>query len=78
MLLTPVTSAPIDFAICTAKVPTPPEAPLISTFCPGCNAPASRRPCSAVVPAMPTTPACSKLTLAGLSATARSCRTTTN
>ena len=24
-----------DFAICTANVPTPPEAPLISTFCPG-------------------------------------------
>ena len=34
---TPVTSAPRAFAICTAKVPTPPEAPLIRTFCPGCT-----------------------------------------
>jgi hypothetical protein len=30
-----VTSAPNALAICTAKVPTPPDAPLISTFCPG-------------------------------------------
>ena len=30
----PVTSAPNALAICTAKVPTPPEAPLINTFCP--------------------------------------------
>ena len=39
MLQTPVTSAPNDFAICTAKVPTPPEAPLIKTFCPGWRSP---------------------------------------
>jgi hypothetical protein len=35
VLQTPVTFAPNDLAICTAKVPTPPEAPLTSTVCPG-------------------------------------------
>src|SRR6266511_2075240 len=35
VLQTPVTSAPNDLAICTAKVPTPPDAPLIKTRCPG-------------------------------------------
>ena len=34
VLHTAVTSAPSAWASCTAKVPTPPEAPLISTFCP--------------------------------------------
>ena len=34
VLQTAVTSAPNAFAICTAKVPTPPDAPLIRTFCP--------------------------------------------
>src|SRR4051794_20852634 len=34
VLATPVTSAPNAFAICTANVPTPPDAPMISTFCP--------------------------------------------
>jgi len=29
VLHTPVTSAPNDLAICTANVPTPPDAPLI-------------------------------------------------
>jgi hypothetical protein len=29
VLQTPVTSAPNDFAICTANVPTPPDAPII-------------------------------------------------
>ena len=32
MLQTPVTFAPNDFAICTANVPTPPDAPLITLF----------------------------------------------
>ena len=32
---TPVTSAPRVLAICTANVPTPPDAPLISTAWPG-------------------------------------------
>jgi hypothetical protein len=35
VLHTPVTSAPKDLAICTANVPTPPDAPMISTLCPG-------------------------------------------
>jgi hypothetical protein len=34
VLHTPVTAAPYALAICTAKVPTPPEAPLIRTFLP--------------------------------------------
>jgi hypothetical protein len=34
VLQTPVTFAPNDFAICTANVPTPPDAPLTSTLCP--------------------------------------------
>src|SRR3954463_16380664 len=48
VLHTPVTSAPNALAICTAKVPTPPEAPTISTLCPGSTRPRSRRPCRAV------------------------------
>ena len=32
VLQTPVTSAPNALAICTANVPTPPEAPWINTF----------------------------------------------
>ena len=39
VLHTPVTSAPNAFAICTAKLPTPPDAPMISTFSPGLDAP---------------------------------------
>ena len=35
VLSTPVTSAPKDFAICTANGPMLPPAPLIRTFCPG-------------------------------------------
>ncbi len=72
MLQTPVTSAPSDFAIWTAKVPTPPEAPLIKTFWPGCNFPVSRKPCNAVTPAICTAPACSKVMLAGFGARPRS------
>src|SRR2546422_163696 len=44
VLHTPVTSAPNDLAICTANVPTPPDAPLIRTFCPDRICPLSRRP----------------------------------
>ena len=69
VLQTPVTSAPKCFAICTANVPTPPDAPLISTFCPGLIPPLSRRPCSAVSAATGTDAACSNVTFAGLSAT---------
>ena len=39
VLHTPVTSAPNDLAICTANVPTPPDAPLIKTFCPAESVP---------------------------------------
>jgi len=34
VLHTPVTSTPNDLAICTVKVPIPPDAPLIRTSCP--------------------------------------------
>ncbi len=49
MLHTPVTSVPNALAICTAKEPTPPDAPMISTFCPGCTL-ALRMAFSAVPP----------------------------
>ena len=39
MLQTPVTSAPSALAICTANVPTPPDAPLIRTFVPRLDLP---------------------------------------
>src|SRR6266702_3615522 len=71
VLQTPVTSAPIDLAICTANVPTPPDAPLIKTFCPGWTFPLSRTPCNAVSPAIGTEAACSKVTLAGINAESR-------
>ena len=48
-LLTPVTSAPNAFAIWTAKLPTPPDAPMTSTFWPAATRPWSRTACSAVV-----------------------------
>src|SRR3989442_1395887 len=60
VLVTAVTSAPKDLAICTANVPTPPPAPLTSTFCPGLICPWFRRACSAVNPAMGTAAASSK------------------
>src|SRR5215208_1847712 len=69
VLHTPVTSAPKCLAICTANVPTPPDAPLISTFCPGWICPLSRRPCSAVSAATGTAAACSNVKLAGFGAT---------
>src|SRR6267143_1965651 len=51
VLHTPVTFPPNTLAIWTAKVPTPPDAPLIRTSCPVWIPPTSRRPCSAVYPA---------------------------
>jgi aspartate--ammonia ligase len=53
-------------ALQTDKVPTPPEAPLINTFCPAFSLPLSRRACRAVIAAMGMEAACSKDTLAGL------------
>ena len=68
MLATPVTSAPNALAICTAKVPTPPDAPMISTFCPDATCPPSRTACSAVRAEMVVAAACSKVRLVGLGA----------
>src|SRR3990172_12596209 len=68
-LHTPVTSAPRDLASCTAKVPTPPDAPLIRIFCPAWICPKSRRPCKAVHPTIGVAAAASKDTLAGFSTT---------
>src|SRR6266540_116137 len=59
VLQTPVTSVPNARAICTANVPTPPEAPLMRTFCPGWIRPSSRRPSRAVLAANGTAAACS-------------------
>src|SRR4029077_9376990 len=67
VLQTPVTWAPRCLAICTAKVPTPPEAPMIRTFWPGWIPPA-RSPCSAVTAASGTAAACSKVRFPGLGA----------
>src|SRR5579859_2668437 len=69
VLQTPVTFAPNDLAICTAKVPTPPEAPLIKTVCPRCICPVSRRPCRAVNAATGTEAACSNVMVSGLRTT---------
>src|SRR6202011_4503698 len=71
LLQTPCTSAPNALAICTANVPTPPEAPLIRTLYPALTWPVSRRPCKATS-AVGTDAACSKLRLLGLETTAPS------
>ena len=65
VLVTPVTSAPNALAICTAKVPTPPDAPLIRTFWPAVTRAESRSSWRAVVADTPTAAACSKLRRAG-------------
>src|SRR5688572_9837288 len=70
VLQTAVTSAPNDLAICTANVPTPPDAPLINTFCPALICPLSRSPCSAVVEAIGTAAACSNVILVGFNTSA--------
>src|SRR5215468_2841145 len=67
-LHTPVTLAPDALAICTAKDPTPPAAPMTITCCPGCTRPLSRTACTAVTPEMGTAAACSKDRLTGLHA----------
>jgi hypothetical protein len=77
VLHTAVTSAPSAFAIWTAKVPTPPDAPLTSTFEPSRIPPLSRSPWSAVSPATPTDAASSNVTFAGLCTIARLSRTQT-
>src|SRR5207237_8067624 len=62
---TPVTDAPNAFAICTAREPTPPAAPITSTVCPGRTFPSSRTARRAVVPELGTAAACSKVRFAG-------------
>src|SRR5260221_446306 len=69
VLHTPVTSAPNALANCTANEPTPPEAPLIRTFCPAWMCPVSRRPCRAVMAATGMAAASSNERLAGFNAT---------
>src|SRR5690348_7286644 len=71
-LHTPVTSAPNDLAICTAKVPTPPDAPLIRTFWPGWTFARSRRACRAVRAATGKEAACWNVNWLGILANARS------
>ena len=51
VLQTPVTTAPKCFANCTAKVPTPPAAPLMRTVWPGWMRALSRSPWRAVAAA---------------------------
>src|SRR5215212_9192253 len=68
VLHTPVTYAPNVLAICTANVPTPPDAPMINTSCPDSTRPWSRRPCRAGKPEMAITAACSKVRFSGLGA----------
>ncbi len=65
MLHTPVTSAPSARAICTASVPTPPDAPLIRTRVPGPALPTSRMAISAVRPDMTDAAASSKVSPRG-------------
>src|SRR3954470_16264313 len=72
VLHTPVTAAANDLAICTANVPTPPDAPTIKTFCPGRTPPLSRRPRRAVQAEVGTAAAWSKVRLAGLGASVSS------
>src|SRR5919205_506010 len=63
---TPVTSAPSAWASCTANVPTPPDAPMISTCWPA-RARLVRNACSAVSPDTGTVATCSKDSSVGLS-----------
>ena len=62
---TPVTCAPIDLASCTANVPTPLEAPLISTRWPARTGLPKRSACRAVMPEVGRQAASSQLTVAG-------------
>src|SRR6266568_4957724 len=68
VLHTPVTSAPSDLAIGTANSPTPPDAPLINTVCPGWISPGPRSAWSAVQADVGTAAACSKVRVVGLGA----------
>src|SRR5215211_6114064 len=68
VLHTPVTWAPNALANWTAKLPTPPEAPMTTTCWPGWTPPVSRSAWRAANPEIGTAAACSKLRLAGFCA----------
>ena len=68
VLQTPVTSAPNALAICTAKVPTPPDAPMMSTCSPACTFALSRTACNAATAEMGQDAAVSYERFAGLGA----------
>src|SRR5207248_9079971 len=68
VLHTPVTSAPNHLAICTANIPTSPDAPTIKTFWSGLIPPVSRSPWRAVMAPCGTAAACSKVRFDGLGA----------
>ena len=65
VLHTPVTSAPNALAICTAKEPTPPDAPVTSTVWPGRTFAMSRNACNAVMADVGTAAASTTDRLAG-------------
>src|SRR5918996_617298 len=67
VLHTPVTSAPRALAICTASVPTPPDAPLMRTVVPGLTWPTSRMAIMAVRPDMTDAAASLNESVAGFS-----------
>ena len=67
--IVPKFSIPMDLAIWTAYVPTPPEAPLMRTRCPARTCPRSRMTLRAVKAETPTAAACSKEKSAGLGRT---------
>jgi hypothetical protein len=64
-------------AICTAKVPTPPDAPFTSIFSPALSLPKSRTACSAVMAAIGTAAASSNEMFAGFITMFRLSRTRT-
>jgi hypothetical protein len=68
VLHTPVTSAPNALASWTAKLPTPPEAPMTTTCWPGWTPPVSRSAWRAANPEMGTAAASSELRLVGFRA----------
>ncbi len=66
---TPVTCAPNAAATCTAKLPTPPDAPITRTRSPALTPPTSRTAWSAATAEIGRVAACAKERFAGLRAT---------
>ena len=67
-----MTRAPRALAICTAKLPTPPEPPWMRIVCPGCNFATSTNACHAVNAPIGTAAASTKLRDLGFRATSHS------